>query len=59
MHSGAPQGSVIAPLLFLLFMNDIPDILESLTLLFEDDVKMVTRKTQNTNLHISLTAAWE
>ncbi len=59
MHSGAAQGSVIAPLLFLLFVNDISDILEALTLLFAGDVKMVTRRTQNTNLHMPLPAAWD
>ncbi len=51
VHSGALQGSVIDPLLFLLFVNDIPDVLEVLTLMFEDDVKMVTRQSQNMNLH--------
>ncbi len=57
MHSNVPQGSVIGPLLVLLFMNELPDVLEALTLLFPDDVKMFTRRTQNINLHSSLTAA--
>ncbi len=42
MHSGVPQGAVIGPFLFLLFVNDLSDVLEALTLLFADDVKMVT-----------------
>ncbi len=42
MHSGVPQGSLVGPLLFLLFVNDLPDVLETRTLLFEGDVKMVT-----------------
>ncbi len=58
MHSGVPKGSVIGPLLFPLFVNDLTDILETLTLLFADDVKMVTRWSQSMNLRSSLTAAW-
>ncbi len=50
---------MIGPLLFLLFMNDFLDVLEALSLLFADDVKMVTGRTQNMNLHISLTDAWD
>ncbi len=38
-------------------MNDLPDVLKALTLLFADDVKLVTRRTQNMNLHSSLTVA--
>ncbi len=30
-----------------------------MTLLFADDANMVTRRTQNMNLHSSLTAAWD
>ncbi len=46
---------MVGPLLFLTFVNDLPDALETLTLLFAVDVK----RTQNMNLHISLNAAWD
>ncbi len=57
MSSGVPQGFVIGPRLLLLFVNDLPDVLEVLTLLFADDVKMVTPRTQSMSLHSSLIAA--
>ncbi len=50
MHNGVTQGSVIGPLLFLLFVNGLPDVLEALTLLFADDVKLVSRWTQNNRI---------
>ncbi len=46
----------LCPLLFLLFVYDLADDLETLTLLFADDV---TRRSQRMNLHNSLTAAWD
>ncbi len=58
IHSSVPQGSVISQFSFLLFVNKIPDVFEALTLLFADYVKLVTRQTQNMNLHSSLTVAW-
>ncbi len=59
MHSGIPDGFVIGPLLFCVFVNDLSDALETLALLFTDDVKMVTPLTQKMNLRSSLIAAWD
>ena len=38
--SGVPQGSIIGPLMFLLFVNDIPQITSSNIMLFADDTKL-------------------
>ena len=38
--SGIPQGSVLGPVLFILYVNDLPDVVHSLVQMFADDTKL-------------------
>ena len=40
VKSGIPQGSVLVPTLFIMYINDMPDAINSMCQLFADDAKI-------------------
>jgi len=48
--SGIPQGSILGPILFTIFINDLPEMLESTCKIFADDTKLYDLASNNKSL---------
>ena len=48
-NCGVPQGSVLGPIVFAIFINDKPNLVQSSCKLFADDAKIYTSIKTNTD----------
>ena len=53
VKSGVPQGSVLGPILFLVFINDLPSSVQSRSRLFADDCVVSERYDQTKTARFS------
>lgn len=56
VDSGVPQGSVLGPVLFILYVNDIPDVVNTTVKIFADDTKVYAPSTDSDRLQTDLTS---
>ena len=56
--SGVPQGSVLGPLLFVIYINDLPDGVKNIFKMYADDSKVIAESGQGLQEDIGRIKEW-
>ena len=59
VNAGVPQGSILGPTLFLLYVNDLPDDVISDIVIYADDSTLYSKCDQTSDLWQQLELASE
>ena len=51
---GVPQGSILGPLLFIIYVNDLPHCVDCKTVMYADDTTLLFHSSDQVSLQIDL-----